>query len=710
MKRFKTLFEQRVRLFIVSFCLLFSIQGYSQINLNDSLALVALYNSTDGQNWNNKTNWLTSSPVATWSGVVVFNNRVRQLFLNGNNLNGNLPPEIGNLTDIHLLYLVGNQLSGNIPSTIGQLTSLQVFNALGNNFSGSIPTTMGNLGNLTELHLNANALSGAIPVQLGMCIALKNLNLSNNQLTGSIPPQLGSIPFLEVLNLSRNMLSGNIPFELGKPAPLLNLSLEDNNLTGTIPSELGDPINLLGLTLQNNKLSGSIPPELGNLSKLLILDVSNNQLTGSVPEELGGLINAVNLYLFRNSLSGALPAGLFDPGDLLKLRELKINENMISGMIPSTIGNLGALKKLVAYSNNFTGALPSTIGDITTLETFYIFENFLSGAFPATITNIPGLKYMAINDNMFEDLPDLSSMTSIQFLDVRYNRFTFEDMIPNVGMAPGSYYYAPQSKIGTVDVHIVDITASIALNSFAGGTNNSYEWFKDNVSLGTFSVDDYPITNFQTTDEGVYHCLVTNPAVPGLTICRHNITLTIDIGLPIELVSFTAKESDLNVLVEWATAYEMDNDYFILERSADGIRFNEILRVDGRNEGSALNHYTYLDEQPIMGVSYYRLSQVDYDGTMYQSHIEVVKLESGDAYLFPNPVNIGNSVTFRGNIKGDAEISVFDMTGKLVSSYPVTLSGRYENLSVPTEGLATGVYTVVAENQSQKITARLIVK
>ncbi len=710
MKRFKTLFERRVRLFMVALSLLVCVQGYSQVNINDSLALVAIYNSTDGQNWNNNTNWLSSSPVSTWNGVVVFNNRIRQLFLNGNNLNGNLPPEIGNLTDLHLFYVVGNRLSGSIPSNIGQMTSLQVFNALGNNFSGTIPADLGNLGNLTELHLNANALTGDIPTQLGMCIALRELNLSKNQLTGSIPPQLGSIPFLEALNLSSNQLSGSIPHQLGKPALLINLSLQNNNLTGTIPSELGDPPNLLGLTLQNNNLTGSIPSELGDLSKLLILDLSNNQLSGSIPFELGGLTNVVNLYLFRNSLTGLLPASLFDPGDLPNLRELKIHENMISGPVPSTIENLSSLKKLYAYSNNFTGTLPSTIGNLSTLETFYMFENYLTGAFPASITNITGLKYLAINDNRLEDLPDISSMTNIQFLDIRNNRFTFEDMIPNVGLSPGSFYYSPQAKLGSDDVHSVDINTSIDLNSYAGGVNNSYEWFKDNVSLGSFSVADYAINNFQQPDEGVYHCLVTNPAVPGLTLCRHNITLTIDVGLPIELISFTAVEHDLNVLVEWATAYEKDNDYFSIERSTDGIRFNTIHQVDGRNEGGALNHYSYLDEQPVMGLSYYRLSQVDFDGAVYQSPIVVVKLESGEGYLFPNPIKPGNSLTFRGNIKGDVGISVIDVSGKVILNYPITLSSRYENVSIPTNGLATGIYSVVVENENQQIVTRLLVK
>jgi len=710
MKKFNTLFEQRVRLMLLSFGLFISVQGYSQINLNDSLALVAIYNATNGQNWNNNNNWLSTAPVSTWHGITVFNNRVRQLFLNGNNLVGTLPPEIGNLSDVHLFYMIGNQLSGSLPTTIGQMTSVQVLNILGNDFSGQIPTSIGNLVNLRELSLNGNDFSGIIPIQLGACIGLKELNLSKNRITGPIPHQLGSLPLLETLNLSYNALTGNIPYQLGKPSFLLNLSLQYNSLSGTIPFELSDPPNLLGLTLQNNNLTGSIPKEFGNLSNLLVLDLSENLLSGDLPPELGGMTNLVNLYLFRNSITGALTSGMFDQGDFTNLRELKINENMISGSIPSNFGNLSSLKKFIAYSNNLTGSLPATIGDLNNLETLYLFENFLTGAVPATITNIPVLKYIAINDNQLEDLPDLSSMTSIQYIDVRNNKFTFEDIEPNVGLAPGNNIYSPQQKLWTFDTYNVDVGTSITINSFAGGTNNTYEWFLDDVSLGTFASDDYSITNFQQSDAGSYHCLVRNTIVPDLILCRINIILNLDTGLPIELISFTAKENDLSIMLEWSTAYEKDNDYFLLERSNDGKRFSEIHRINGRNGGSVTNHYTHLDEQPIMGLSYYRLTQVDYDGSIYHSPIVSVKLENGEGFLYPNPVAAGQTLTFRGDIKGDATVSIIDVSGKLVSSFPVTLSGRYENISIPTRNLAVGLYTVVVEKESHKITSRLFVK
>src|SRR4051794_10914956 len=108
------------------FCLVFAlcvntcITVNAQVNEQDSLALVDLYNSTDGPNWYYHTNWLTS-PISKWAGVTVTNTRVTEISLYGFGLNGSIPSSFGNLTNLQRLELSSNQLSGNIPSSIGNL-------------------------------------------------------------------------------------------------------------------------------------------------------------------------------------------------------------------------------------------------------------------------------------------------------------------------------------------------------------------------------------------------------------------------------------------------------------------------------------------------------------------------------------------------------------------------------------------------------------
>ena len=96
----------------------------AQVDIQDSLALVALYNSTDGPHWTNHDNWLTSAPLEIWQGVAISGNRVRTLLLYGNQLSGSIPPELGNLTYLNGLSLNNNRLSGSIPPELGKLTRL----------------------------------------------------------------------------------------------------------------------------------------------------------------------------------------------------------------------------------------------------------------------------------------------------------------------------------------------------------------------------------------------------------------------------------------------------------------------------------------------------------------------------------------------------------------------------------------------------------
>ncbi len=128
--------------------------------------LVALYNATGGANWTNNTNWLTDNDISTWYGVGVSNGLVTSLKLNLNNLTGDIPAALGNLTNLESLVLVGNSLTGAIPPQLGNLTSLEVLNLSFNQLSGSIPAALGNLTNLKQLWLFKNQLSGEPPEEV----------------------------------------------------------------------------------------------------------------------------------------------------------------------------------------------------------------------------------------------------------------------------------------------------------------------------------------------------------------------------------------------------------------------------------------------------------------------------------------------------------------------------------------------------------------
>ena len=286
-------------------------------------ALIAFYNSTNGDSWYNNSGWKTAplypdgfampGTEGTWYGLTATSGTVTRIQLGSNHLTGTIPPELGGLSSLQFLELNANQLTGTIPPELGNLTNLQY------------------------LHLASNQLTGIIPPELGGLTNLLGILLHVNQLTGTIPPELGSLVNLQYLYVS------------------------ENQLTGTIPIELGGLINVQELMLHFNQLTGTIPPELGNLTDLRQLALAGNELTGSIPIELGNLTSMQRLFLYDNHLSGPIPSQL---GNMTSLNWLWLYSNQLSGPIPTSLANLTSLDP--ANTNIGYNALYSTDSALTT--------------------------------------------------------------------------------------------------------------------------------------------------------------------------------------------------------------------------------------------------------------------------------------------------------------------------------------------------------
>ncbi len=314
----------------------------AQVNVNDSLALVDLYNSTDGPRWAHRENWLTSSPVSSWYGITVANKRVSEIDLNqynnfSNHMTGTIPASLGNLSKLTYLDIGNNYLTGSLPPELGNLINLQYLDLYNNKLTGSIPSSLGNLINLQHLNFYHNKLTGDIPASLGNMISLQYLNLDHNQLSGSIPPALGHLINLTYLNLSSNKLV-SIPSEIKNLKSLQYLYIFNNKLSGKILPELGELVNLTDLRLANNQLNGRIPSELGDLSNLASLYLGNNQLSGSIPYRLGELSHLIYLNLANNQLSGqVVPFHKFSVGGAIYLGENKFTFAGMAALIKNQI-------------------------------------------------------------------------------------------------------------------------------------------------------------------------------------------------------------------------------------------------------------------------------------------------------------------------------------------------------------------------------------
>ncbi len=293
----------------------------------DSLALVALYNSTNGADWTDSENWLTG-PLTSWKGVTITGDRVTSIALPSNNVTGTLPVEIGTLDSLNAIYLQTNALSDTIPSEIAQCRRLVI------------------------IYLQYNQLTGSIPPQIGNLVYLKKLAIYNNQLTGPIPEQIGNMINLESITLEQNQLDGSLPPALGNLSKLRTLTLTHNNFTGSIPAQLGDLTSLVCLQLtSNNQLAGPIPDSFANLTNLQILELGYCQLEGTVPAWLGNLTGLIRLMLNNNVFTGTLPEQIWD---LTNLTALRLEKNQFEGAIPSDVNDLGQLSTFRINDNQFT--------------------------------------------------------------------------------------------------------------------------------------------------------------------------------------------------------------------------------------------------------------------------------------------------------------------------------------------------------------------
>lgn len=172
--------------------------------------------------------------------------------------------------------------------------------------------------------------------------------------------------------------------------------------------------------------------------------------------------------------------------------------------------------------------------------------------------------------------------------------------------------------------------------------------------------------------------------------------------LPVELISFTGtNENDHNVL-RWTTATEQNNDYFVLERSADGQFFQPIATIDGAGNSTQPLHYVQVDAFPKQGENYYRLKQVDFNGTYTYSPIVIVNYQPGSVFvddLHPNPTTGAIIFDFVSPESNTIYITVTDIAGRVVHQEMRETDGGRMQISTQLTGCGAGVYLLKIEDR-----------
>lgn len=178
---------------------------------------------------------------------------------------------------------------------------------------------------------------------------------------------------------------------------------------------------------------------------------------------------------------------------------------------------------------------------------------------------------------------------------------------------------------------------------------------------------------------------------------------------PVSLVSFTAQaQADRTVLLSWKTSWEKANKGYLIERSKDLRHFEQVGEVtDVAGTSNSLNHYQFVDKNPYRGTSYYRLVQLDLDGSRHTYKAEPVVIE-GRYGVYPNPV-VGHSFTLELDEPASAVLHLYEVSGREVSVSKSDVTELSTKVS-PSVRLSTGVYVLTVEERGSLRRHRLVVQ
>ena len=211
--------------------------------------------------------------------------------------------------------------------------------------------------------------------------------------------------------------------------------------------------------------------------------------------------------------------------------------------------------------------------------------------------------------------------------------------------------------------------------------------------IGNGSTNRTPNTNEISGASNVYSRSTTS-AVCSRPLMSTSVTCAA-LLLPVELISFQVQKQNRSVELTWSTATEINNDYFVLERSVEGRPFAEIGKVKGAGFSYENTDYIFMDTNPGSGHNYYRLKQVDYDGSFEYSDVRSVHFEINgeDISIYPNPLDGSElTISFASPTEWDLEIEMMDAKGKSLINLSQTLDKGVNNITLNLEDYESGIY------------------
>lgn len=452
----------------------------------DSVTLRLIYKEMEGSGWSNDTNWLTAA-IDNWFGVTVMNDRVDSLSLPANNLVGSAPSQMGYLTNLKKLDLSGNSLTDTIPSTWKDLVVLE------------------------ELYLHDNEL-----VQF---------------------PDLSSITTLNAVALDSNY------FDFGDLEPLAGLSnYTYANQQFTTPGfdtivRVGHPITIdLEVAGSNNNYQWMLNDQPIPFQDLVDIELASFMATDTGSYQLQVTNSLITDLELRSNLYN-LNLNNFDEDSLALVSLYNATSGSLwtnnTGWLTDPVGAWSGVTlannrvvEIALEANNLAGMIPPDLSYADSVLTLNLSANSLLDTFPASIADSwKHVESIDISGNRISDIPAFNGNSELQTLNVSTNRLQFGAIESNLGIP--SFNYSPQDSISTFSDTLLDLGQNLALGFEVSGANNTYQWYKNNQTVGSATSNPLEFTGLVFADEGVYRLEINNTLATGLTLSSGEFLLKI---------------------------------------------------------------------------------------------------------------------------------------------------------------------------------------
>ncbi len=465
-----------------------------------------------------------------------------------------------------------------------------------------------------------------------------------------------------------------------------------------------------------------------------VVPTQQNATTDDIDSDINETtLQSDNIILANGDINLTLDAGLI-PNKIGSLGDFVWYDNINTDGIQD-VGELGVPGMLVILYNSSNDVIGKSM---TNERGYYLFDNLSSDDYYVEFNNLPTdcvFTYYKNAGSVEDNDSDADRMT---YLTPSYT--VNENHIRNVDAGIGKlsiqgYAWYDVDKNGIREVAetllegVVVTVHRVSDDVSLGSTITNSEGFYEFIELNP---GDYYVKFDETSNTAGYAFVsatemeanadaditdamdsdidITTKETPDFILNLGDTKRNIDAGfvtepLPVEMLYFSGHVDGCTAQLNWGTASEEMNDYFVVEKSLDGNVFFEIGRVSGAGTTAETQHYSFEDEQLRHEYNYYRLKQVDFDGTFEYS--ETIMLQSNCAnvgdkefIVYPNPTLDDVHLEVKSDVEGLAEISIIDVTGKILNHFEFDLNEGTTVKTISLSDYTPGMYIIALKDNS----------